>query len=66
MYFAFCGIDGSGKTTVIDNIYEKLKKNYSVCKSKIKLNSISVFSELSKKIYDNKFEFYRVLSPELI
>ena len=43
MYFAFCGIDGSGKTTVIDNIYEKLKKNYSVCKSKIKLNSISSF-----------------------
>ena len=66
MYFAFCGIDGSGKTTVIDNIYEKLKKNYSVCKSKIKLYSRAVFSELSKKIYDNKFEFYRVLSPELI
>ncbi len=67
MYYAFCGIDGAGKTTVLEKVYEKLKeKGYAVCKSKIKLNSIAVFSEYSKKVYKDKFEFYNELPPELV
>ena len=67
MLFAFCGIDGSGKTTVIDNVYKKLRVNHSkVEKTKVNLESLKIWYEYSEKYFSDIYEFYDAVNPDLV
>lgn len=61
---SFCGIDGSGKTTQLKRLSEYLKmQGLKVIESKVKINSLGVFFELSDRLFGNPNSHYPEIFP---
>ncbi len=52
----FCGIDGSGKTTQLNKLSEKLEsKGYKTKTTKVKFSALEVIYELSNRLYGDPY-----------
>lgn len=61
---AICGIDGAGKTTTIDYLYDVLvSHNYKVKKIKVQLKSLQLLRKMSEKLFANQDKFYEYINP---
>lgn len=64
---AFCGIDGTGKSTQVNLLADFLEKQgYKVKISKIKLNSLGVIFKLSEKLYGDPYDYHPRIPPLIV
>ena len=62
---AFCGIDGSGKTTQLNMLYKWLiNDGYSVKQTKVNFHALKVMYHLCDKMYGDRYA-YGNLPPEM-